>query len=105
MALEHVSSTPAVSRPAPVEHHPQRPAALEPLAQGPPAEDVVRDAVRGEHEVVDPETEDPELEVEEIDEVCAVSGSLTCIDDPVRMYLMQMGEIPLLGDDRGSGNA
>jgi RNA polymerase primary sigma factor len=37
--------------------------------------------------------EEAELEVE-IDEV--VSGSSECIDDPVRMYLMQMGEIPLL---------
>ncbi len=37
--------------------------------------------------------EEVELEID-IDEVA--SGSSECIDDPVRMYLMQMGEIPLL---------
>ena len=39
--------------------------------------------------------EDLEIEVEEItaDEI---TGSAICIDDPVRMYLMQMGEISLL---------
>jgi RNA polymerase primary sigma factor len=36
-----------------------------------------------------------EIEVEaEVEEVAG--GSSECIDDPVRMYLMQMGEIPLL---------
>ena len=34
---------------------------------------------------------------DEVDEV--PSGSAICIDDPVRMYLMQMGEIPLLTRD------
>jgi RNA polymerase primary sigma factor len=34
---------------------------------------------------------DGEIEVEEV-----AGGSVECIDDPVRMYLMQMGEIPLL---------
>ncbi len=35
--------------------------------------------------------EEPEAEIEEV-----ASGSSVAIDDPVRMYLMQMGEIPLL---------
>ena len=34
---------------------------------------------------------DHEIEIEEV-----AGGSVECIDDPVRMYLMQMGEIPLL---------
>jgi RNA polymerase primary sigma factor len=39
------------------------------------------------------ESEDVEVSIE-IEEFS--SGSRECIDDPVRMYLMQMGEIPLL---------
>jgi RNA polymerase primary sigma factor len=49
-----------------------------------------------EHAFEDDEIEefaDADLE-SELDEVS--SGSTACIDDPVRMYLMQMGEIPLL---------
>jgi RNA polymerase primary sigma factor len=37
------------------------------------------------------ESEETEIDVDEI-----AGGSTECIDDPVRMYLMQMGEIPLL---------
>jgi RNA polymerase primary sigma factor len=37
------------------------------------------------------DAEDTDVDVEEI-----AGGSSECIDDPVRMYLMQMGEIPLL---------
>jgi len=37
------------------------------------------------------EHDEVEVDVEEV-----ASGSRECIDDPVRMYLMQMGEIPLL---------
>ena len=39
---------------------------------------------------LDAAAEEPVIEEEE------TSGSGACIDDPVRMYLMQMGEIPLL---------
>ncbi|MBI3840299.1 MAG: sigma-70 family RNA polymerase sigma factor [Planctomycetia bacterium] len=46
-----------------------------------------------EAEALDPAAEEPELEAE-IEDV--PGGSSVCIDDPVRMYLMQMGEIPLL---------
>jgi RNA polymerase primary sigma factor len=51
-----------------------------------------------EDDEVDSESFDAAAEETEadnnIDEVA--SGSTACIDDPVRMYLMQMGEIPLL---------
>ncbi len=60
-------------------------------------------------EVADPVDafEDEDAEVESLDAAAdesplddgieeAASGSSICIDDPVRMYLMQMGEIPLL---------
>jgi RNA polymerase primary sigma factor len=40
--------------------------------------------------------DDAAEEAEEIDVDEVVGGSAECIDDPVRMYLMQMGEIPLL---------
>jgi RNA polymerase primary sigma factor len=39
----------------------------------------------------DDESEETEIDVDEV-----AGGSTECIDDPVRMYLMQMGEIPLL---------
>ncbi len=41
--------------------------------------------------VVEDDAEESDLNIEEFS-----SGSAECIDDPVRMYLMQMGEIPLL---------
>ncbi|HEV3137162.1 MAG TPA: sigma-70 factor domain-containing protein, partial [Pirellulales bacterium] len=44
-------------------------------------------------EALDPTADEPELEAEIED---LPGGSSICIDDPVRMYLMQMGEIPLL---------
>ena len=53
-----------------------------------PADDVV-DAES--FDAVEDDSEDTELDFDEIS-----SGSSECIDDPVRMYLMQMGEIPLL---------
>jgi RNA polymerase primary sigma factor len=52
-----------------------------------------------EHEHFDPDRED-EFDVD-IDE----SGSPNAIDDPVRMYLMQMGEIPMLSRDEEVGAA
>ncbi len=46
---------------------------------------------------------DAEAELEDIDEIASdLTGSSSCIDDPVRMYLMQMGEIPLLTRERGN---
>jgi RNA polymerase primary sigma factor len=46
-----------------------------------------------EEDELEEELNDADLEVEHDD---VASGSSVCIDDPVRMYLMQMGEIPLL---------
>ncbi len=40
-----------------------------------------------------------EAEVDAFDPDVEETGSESCIDDPVRMYLMQMGEIPLLTRD------
>jgi RNA polymerase primary sigma factor len=51
-------------------------------------EDDEIDAESSDHAAEESTTED---DVEEV-----ASGSSVCIDDPVRMYLMQMGEIPLL---------
>jgi RNA polymerase primary sigma factor len=47
---------------------------------------------------------DAELEAEEVCEA-EESGSPTCIDDPVRVYLMQMGEIPLLNREQEIASA
>ncbi len=57
-------------------------------------------------DAVDPKLEafeDDEVELEQLEAVAdensldeEIGGSSVCIDDPVRMYLMQMGEIPLL---------
>jgi len=50
-----------------------------------------------------------ELAAEALDEVneegAGLTGSAVCIDDPVRMYLMQMGEIPLLSRDEEISSA
>jgi RNA polymerase primary sigma factor len=63
-----------------------------------PAEEV--ETLDDADEVILPETEDAahdddtELDLEEVDR--EASGGVDPIDDPVRMYLMQMGRIPLL---------
>jgi len=44
---------------------------------------------------LDEEEDDAEIEV-----IGELTGSAICIDDPVRMYLMQMGEIPLLSREQ-----
>jgi RNA polymerase primary sigma factor len=70
------------------------------------ADDAVLDVFEpdAEHDALDHDHDlehafDPEHELEHLDELeaePAQTGSLDCIDDPVRMYLMQMGEIPML---------
>ncbi len=52
-----------------------------------------------EDEAPAPETIDSELDEEELEIAATGGGSEHAIDDPVRMYLMQMGEIPLLSRD------
>jgi RNA polymerase primary sigma factor len=48
-------------------------------------------------DVIDHEAADEEEDLEELDELdLDSSGSDSHIDDPIRIYLMQMGEIPLL---------
>ncbi|HEY4312524.1 MAG TPA: sigma-70 family RNA polymerase sigma factor [Pirellulales bacterium] len=47
----------------------------------------------------DPASADAEAETEEFGEVSFDTGSEDRIDDPIRIYLMQMGEIPLLTRD------
>ena len=52
------------------------------------------------------EDDEAELEQEAVAEETSlddeIGGSSVCIDDPVRMYLMQMGEIPLLTRPHGT---
>ncbi len=65
-----------------------RPAAAEPFAE-PPEDEFDRDVQPlDEHELAEALDEEPELEP---------TGEDDRIDDPVRIYLMQMGEIPMLG--------
>ena len=55
------------------------------------------DAVDAKIVAFEDDEADPDGAVEEaLSEPEEVGGSNACIDDPVRMYLMQMGEIPLL---------
>jgi len=50
-----------------------------------------------EDERLDDATEqDPEDDIDDVRRLLAEGKTPTCVDDPVRMYLMQMGEIPLL---------
>ncbi|MEX0678662.1 MAG: sigma-70 family RNA polymerase sigma factor [Pirellulales bacterium] len=85
-----------------------RPSNKSPAAAAPDIDETDEAAARvahddddGKHEPFDDDEleqfegvgEESELE-DGIDEVSG--GSASCIDDPVRMYLMQMGEIPLL---------
>lgn len=56
----------------------------------------VFDDFEDDHEVAAVEAGDEPIEEVEADEVDEVVGSISIVDDPVRMYLMQMGEIPLL---------
>jgi RNA polymerase primary sigma factor len=69
-----------------------------------PAKDTAADVFDDHADEVD-EDEEEEAEVDELDEEDelreadlreALSGSAIATDDPVRMYLMQMGEIPML---------
>ena len=64
------------------------------LASVDPAEAVPFD----EDPVVAAEAEEAEVEIE--DTIGELTGSSICIDDPVRMYLMQMGEISLLNREQ-----
>ncbi len=48
---------------------------------------------------------DDDAVVEEIEEAEPTTGSRECIDDPVRMYLMQMGEIPMLNREEEVASA
>ncbi|MGD9126175.1 MAG: sigma-70 family RNA polymerase sigma factor [Planctomycetia bacterium] len=50
-----------------------------------------------DEEVIDSETDLDDDEVEILEEHGTKTGSATQIDDPIRIYLMQMGEMPLLG--------
>ena len=65
---------------------------------GVPTDDVAAKNVNGKaiDEIADDDVDAAIDPAENVDVEEIVSGSAECIDDPVRMYLMQMGEIPLL---------
>jgi RNA polymerase primary sigma factor len=65
---------------------------FEPVVNGFHAFDVETEA----DEVVAEDAAVVEVEDEEVETFADAGGSAVAIDDPVRMYLMQMGEIPLL---------
>jgi RNA polymerase primary sigma factor len=63
---------------------------------------VVDDGLEADDDLEVLSVEDPELqELEEAE----LTGSANCIDDPVRVYLMQMGEIPLLSREEEIASA
>ena len=83
---------------------------LEPAAS--PETDDSREALHVADDVDDSDTDVDEAdefaaEAEGGDEACEgeETGSAACIDDPVRVYLMQMGEIPLLNRDQEVASA
>jgi len=78
--------------------------------RGSVAEDVAPvdpDFVPFEDEIDGPQADDAAADPleEEVDEPAGLTGSAVCIDDPVRMYLMQMGEIPLLSREEEISSA
>ena len=55
------------------------------------------DLLDDDDEMVDSETDLDDDDVDFLEENLPRTGSATQIDDPIRIYLMQMGEMPLLG--------